>query len=239
MKKLLSITLAILMCLSLGLTLVSCDEIIEEVEALSDELGSEVQLPTEEATVGADGISKEEWQEAVAHDNFTNVTIEYELENSAGEKQHHIVKITEDKVYRKMTAMMGGEEFTHELCFTDENAKTQGKMFVDIFLSLLAERENFVYDMEAGVYNAPEKVSATVDTGEGYTANETMEKGQVKFAKDGSLEYFTCDLTEEAYEGATLLNTGKYAAKWTFKDYGKTEITAEEAAVADDIIPKE
>ena len=232
MKKLISIILAMLMCMSLGAALVSCDE-LEVPEATEGTDGTDgTEAPTEEATVGPEGITKEEWQEAIATDNFTNVTIEYVLDGADG-KQTHIVKITPDAVYRKMTADMGGEEFAQEICFTGEQAQIQGKMFIDIFLSLLAERENFVYDMENGVYNAPEEVSADVTAGEGYTAKETMKNGQVKFSKDGSLEIFTCELTEAVYGGDTLINSATYDVKWTFKDYGKTVITEEEAASAE------
>ena len=228
MKKLICAILAMILCLSIGFSLVSCDE--EELPEATD--GSEA--PTEEATVGPEGISKEEWQEAIANDNFTNVTIEYVLETANGEKQTHIVKITPNMVYRKMTATYGGEEYSQEYLFTEEEAQIQGKMFIDVFLSLLAERDNFVYDMENGVYNAPEEVSTTVDAGEGMTAKETMKKGQVKFSKNGTLEVFTCDLTETAYIDGELAHEDTYSAVWNFKNYGSTVITEEEAAIAKD-----
>ena len=220
MKKLISMILAMVLCLSLGCVLISC-----EVEELPE--------GTEEVTIGPDGISKEEWQDAIANDNFTNVTIEYVLEGPSGEKQSHIVKITPDQVYREVTGYMYDEEFSFAYLFEDENAQTQRKMFIDVFLSLLAERENFVYDMENGVYNAPEEVSVDVTAGEGYTAKETMKNGQVKFGKDGSLEVFTCELTEAAYSGEELLNSSTYNVTWTFKDYGKTEITEENVQLAE------
>lgn len=228
MKKLISIILALIMCASLGLALVSCDE----VELPEEADGSEA--PTEEATIGPDGISKEEWQEAIANDNFTNVTIEYVLENASGEKQTHIVKITPDMVYRKVTAHMDGEDYSFDYLFTEEEAQIQGKMFIDVFLSLLAERENFVYDMENGVYNAPDEVSTEISGGDGMTATETMRNGQVKFSKDGSLETFICELTEAAYIDGELANEATYNVTWTFKDYGKTEITEDEAKTEKD-----
>jgi hypothetical protein len=227
MKKLISMILALVLCMSLGCALVSCDE-----DALSE--GTDATNGTEEATVGPEGISKEEWQEAIANDNFTNVTIEYVLETAEGEKQSHIVRITPNMVYRKMTATLGGEEYSQEYLFTEEEAQIQGKMFVDVFLSLLAERDNFVYDMENGVYNAPEEVSTTVEAGEGMTAKETMKNGQVKFSKNGSLESFVCNLTETTYMNEQLVHEGIYSATWNFKNYGDTVITEEEAAIEKD-----
>jgi uncharacterized lipoprotein YehR (DUF1307 family) len=227
MKKLISMILALVLCMSLGCALVSCDE-----DALPE--GTDATNGTEEATVGPEGISKEEWQEAIANDNFTNVTIEYVLETAEGEKQSHIVKITPNMVYRKMTATLGGEEYSQEYLFTEEEAQIQGKMFVDVFLSLLAERDNFVYDMENGVYNAPEEVSTTVEAGEGMTAKETMKNGQVKFSKNGSLETFVCNLTEAAYMNEQIVHEDTYSATWTFKNYGDTVITEEEAAIEKD-----
>lgn len=229
MKKLISIILAILMCVSLGATLVAC---VEELPPEATEDTGTTEAPTEEATIGPEGISKEEWQQAIANDNFTNVTIEYVVEGENGDKQINIVKITPDEVYRKITSIMGNEEYTLEYLFTGEEAEIQANMFIDVFLSLLAERENFVYDMENGVYNAPEEVSTDVDGGEGMTATETMKNGQVKFSKNGSLEVFTCELTETVYFDGELMHSNTYDTTWNFKDYGKTVITEEEKASA-------
>ena len=258
MKKIVLLTLSLCLCLLLGLTLVACDETTTGAETATDttvatdtvvtdgatagetadetvgETAGETELPTEAvteaATVGVDGISKEEWQEAIATDNFTNVTIFYTLEGQGGDKQEQVVKITPEKVYRKVTAVMGGETFEQAICFVGEEAAMQGKMFIDVFLALLAERENFVYDYEAGIYNAPEKISTTIVAGPNMTANESVENGKVKFAADGTLEHFICDLTEAVYYGETLEHESTYAANWTFADYGKTVITEEEAA---------
>ena len=231
MKKLISIILVLIMCVSLGSSLVACDE-IELPETTEEATEGATEGATEEATVGPEGISKEDWQEAIANDNFTNVTIEYGLEVGDGKKQTHVVKITPDAVYRKMTTIVDGEEYTLEYLFTDEEAEIQAKMFIDTFLSLLSERENFVYDMENGVYNAPEEVSVDITGAEGMTATETMKNGQVKFGKDGSLEVFTCELTETVYFDGELMHSDTYNTTWTFKDYGHTVITEEEKASA-------
>ena len=232
MKKLILTIMAICVCLCIGLTLVSCDE-PGNTDGTTDTtdtttVENEDEDDDEVTTVGPDGISKEEWQDALAHNNFTNVTIYYTLQREDGAKQEHVVKINPDKVYRKVKMIDDGEEYTHDFCFTGEEGAVQAKAFIDIFLGLLAERDNFVYDFDAGIYNAPEEISVTAELGEGHTATETMKNGKVKFDAAGNLEYFTCDLTEAIKSGDVEYSSDSYAASWTFADYNKTVITEEE-----------
>ena len=248
MKKLILTILALCMCLSIGLALVSCDEpgntgetSAETGTESSSESDSENEnenenesatesdtAQSEVTTVGPEGISKEQWQDALAQNNFTNVTIYYTLVSTEGEKQEHVVKITPDKVYRKVTMTWGDETDTADICYTGEEAAQTAQMFINVFLGLLKERDNFVYDFDAGVYNAPEEVVATAVEQEGYTVTESMKNGKVKFDLYGNLEYFTCDLTESISHDDGDGYSLSCSASWTFADYNKTVITDKE-----------
>lgn len=249
MKRLILMLLALCVCLSLGLMLISCEEPgeggetsgktaetttadEEDDDADDDGTGTTAATTTqpEETTVGPEGISKEEWQDALAQNNFTNVTIYYTLKSETDGQQDHVVKITPDKVYRKVTMTMDGETDTMDICYSGEEAKETAQMFINVFLGLLKERENFVYDFDAGVYNAPNEVVATATEQEGYVVTESMKNGKVKFDAQGNLEYFICDLTEAINNGEEDTFSMTFAASWTFADYNKTVITAEEAA---------
>ena len=268
MKRLILTILALCICLSLGLMLISCEdtgnpdgssvstdtdtesgtENATDTDTGSDtgsatesdtvtetESGTDTTTQSEETTVGPEGISKEEWQDALAQNNFTNVTIYYTLKNTNGEQQDHVVKITPDKVYRKMTYSMGDEiGSSMDICLSGDEAKDTATLFVNVFLGLLAERDNFVYDFDTGVYNAPQEVTVTAVEEEGYVITESMKNGKVKFDRYGNLEYFTCDLTESiSYGDGDGGHSGTFAASWTFADYNKTVITDEEAAAED------
>ena len=112
MKKLILTLVALCVCLCIGLTLVSCDELgntdgttdttetttvkdnTDDDEDEDDNNGGNVtdgDESTEVTTVGPDGISKEEWQDALAQNNFTNVTIYYTLKVADGAKQEHVL----------------------------------------------------------------------------------------------------------------------------------------------------
>ncbi|MBE6694138.1 MAG: hypothetical protein E7589_05185 [Ruminococcaceae bacterium] len=248
MKKLLSIALAICMLVAFTATLTSCDESGQQTEQTTPassesttesatesdtESETKTETETETETEGPSDITKEEWQAAIADQKFDNVTIHYTL-TMDGESQAHIVKIADDMVYRKVTMTMFGEEFSQAICFTDEEGAEQREMFLIVFLSLLAEKDNFVFDPEEGVFKAPNEVTATVEgSEEGWSAHESMNDGKVKFSIEGNLEYFACTLTETTYIGEEELNSYTCDAMWTFSDYGKTVITEEEQAATD------
>ena len=61
-------------------------------------------------------------------------------------------------------------------------------MFLQVFLSLLADRDNFVYDAEQDAYLSPSTVNVTLDMGDGNKATEEMKDGKVTFDEKGNIE---------------------------------------------------
>lgn len=228
MKKALSLLLIAFILIA---TLASCNETTEQPSGESNE-------PTTQPTETEAGITKEEWQAAIADEKFDNVTILFDVDyvdgdNAVGAADHEqTLKICGGKVYR--TATMLGDTFS--MYFTDEMAVSQRKMFLDIFLALLAEKDNYEYDAETKTYVAPEKISVTVYPSEGTSDLVEMEEGVVKFDDNGRLVSFSCKLKETAtttYEGQTNTVTLPLSdTTWTFSNYGTTEITAEEIVAA-------
>ena len=199
MKKLLSILLAVCMCFSLCILFTSCDE--------DDPFA---------------GITKEVWEEYIAESNFENVTINYVFATEAQGTQTHVVKITEDKLYRAVSMVMGDQTYEDDVTFTGDEAASQRKLFIDIFLELLANRADYEYDEEKGVYKSPKPVVKNLEI-EGQTITETMTNGEVKFDSKGNLVYFTCHLVESTtWEGQTHETVGN--VEWHFSDFGTTVI---------------
>ena len=172
------------------------------------------------------GIDEDEWKDSIAEHKFDNVTISYTLV-SEEMTQENLVKIADDKVYRKNTTTMAGSEpMTFDLVFTGEEAVYEKDLFMTIFLNLLAERDNFVWNADEAAYLAPEKVTTSVDMSEiGYTATEEMTNGKVKFDANGMLEYFSCTLKETVYVNGELQATVTGDVVWSFSAYGTTVIT--------------
>ncbi len=174
-------------------------------------------------TYKKEGISEDEWNTAIADQKFDNVTVYYTLED-ASHNSEQLVMITEADVYRKaISTLKNGEISKAEKVFTGEEAQMQRDLFLGVFLALLAEKDNYVYDPVEKIYNAPEEVSARIERSETYYVIETLKGGKVKFGADGKLEYFTGELTETLYseegsEGYT------YDMTVTFSDYGTTVV---------------
>lgn len=181
------------------------------------------------------------WQAAIAEQKFENVTINYAVEmismkqnfngvlteeQVAGVHQDHIIKVTADKIYRKMTGNMPGSDTpsVHDNTFTGEQAVMQRKLFFETFFALLSEKDNFVYDAEEGVYIAPASVSVTIEQGEGSSVQETMTNGKLKIDANGNIEWFYCTLNEKMLSDGEIYTDGVANITWNFSNYGTTVI---------------
>lgn len=173
-------------------------------------------------------VEEEEWEAAVAEQKFDNVTIHYTFATEDQGTQTHVVKITENRVYRKVSATLSdGSMDTSEMTFGGEEAAQQREMFLSIFLSLLAEKENFTYDREEKAYIMPEEVQTKlpVDSeNEDYYVLETMRNGRVTFDGKGNVTSFNFWVSEATYEGENLLHESRGDITLTFSDYGTTVV---------------
>ena len=206
------------------------DEVTYECEvcgAIKDEGTDEDEADEDENLEVGVEVEEEEWEEAVADQKFDNVTINYTFATEDQGTQDHIVKITEDKVYRyaKITFTDGSgdeEEFT----FEGEDAAHQRDMFLSIFLSILAEKENFTYDVKQKAYIMPEEVKTTLPQNEdgSYYILETMRDGKVVFDAKGNVVSFSFWISEASYMDGELLHETVGDIVLGFSDYGTTVV---------------
>ncbi len=200
MKKLLSLLLVLCVCLSLCVAFTSCDN----------------------------GLSEEEWATAVAAASFTNYTLTYSANfvnedyPEASGQQNEIIKITQDKVYIAMT--LNGEVMVDHV-FTGEEANEQRASYQDIFLAVLKDFDNFVYDDETQTYSNPNPITVDI-TVSGATAHIVMTNGKVSFTEDGKLAKLTMSYTQSTtipVIGETITTTCD-SMTMVFSDYGTTVI---------------
>lgn len=163
-------------------------------------------------------VTKEQWDLAVIAEKFNNVTISYGFSHAQmGEVKAEIL-IAGDKTYKKMndSGLMVG--------YAGEQAKLQKDMVLDLFMGLIAKYESFTYNEQERVYTSTETVTTTVvDEISGYTSIETMTNGRVKFRSDYSIEWLTCDMTEDIYRNGEFQYSGQYNDMiFEFKDFGTT-----------------
>lgn len=210
MKKLLSLVLALALCASFTLALSSCTE--------------------EEAKEIFENLTKEEWQQALAAPNFENVTIRYEYTNE-GLLTKQIAKFTKDGVYRKMESFDAEGKATgeHDIYCEGEEATQQRNLFLQTFLAIVEDRDNFEYNETTKLYTA-KNAEARIDQADGIYLTEKMKDGKLAFNKDGNVDTFECNLTESIYMANELKQSINIDVTWTFSNYGTTVITAEEKA---------
>lgn len=174
-------------------------------------------------------VEEEEWEAAVADQKFDNVTIHYTYVTEDMGTQVHVVKITETKVYRSATMISpdGSDEDMYDFTCEGEEAKQQRDLFLAIFLSLLAEKENFTYDREEKAYIMPEEVKTDLPRdleGEEYHLLETMRDGRVTFDGAGNVTSFVFWLSEAVYKGEVLERETRGTITLNFSDYGTTVV---------------
>ena len=269
MKKLISLSLALVLILSLCAVLTSCEEHVCEFkeewkadqtyhwhECIGDnclETAGKAEHEWDEGTLNGESedetaadmtytckvcgttkgesvalegaVAEEQWEAAVADQKFDNVTIHYTFDTESDGKQEHVVKITENKVYRSIKTIIENEEISSdELLFEGEEAAQQRDMFLAIFLSLLAEKENFAYDLALKAYKMPEEVQTRLEQGSYYIL-ETMRDGVVTFDAKGNVTSFVFWISEAVYDGADeMQHESKGTITLNFSDYGTTVV---------------
>jgi hypothetical protein len=172
-------------------------------------------------------VEEEEWEAAVAEQKFDNVTIHYTFISEDQGTQNHVVKITENKVYRSVkTPLPDGDTNNFETTFEGEEAKNQREMFLTMFLSLLAEKENFKYDPEEKAYIMPKEVQTKLSDPEDESryVMETMRNGRVVFDAKGNVTSFTFWVNEASYRNDKLIDEVSGDITVQFSDYGTTVV---------------
>ena len=119
-------------------------------------------------------------------------------------------------------------EFT--LVYDGEVAESQKIQNSHLFLFILREYDNFVYDADTNTYIIPETVvmeDVVKSIGEGGKMFDVevrieIREAVVTFTDDGMLSTFTCDYTQTMYMDQTITTSGQ--TTWTFSDFGTTVI---------------
>ena len=254
MKKLISIILAISMCISVGVMITSCDnnddtspkETSAQTEAHVHTWGDGVVTvePTVEKsgemtftcnscggtkteTIEFDGVGEENWNTMIAPPSFEN----YTFRQFGNIRQGDSIEMYQDALIKitkdEMTVHMTSPTDVL-LSFVDEEYEMQKGSYEHIFMALLAEYDNYEYDAEAGVYKNPAPVTVNIDMElYGITLTVVMQNGEVTLAEDGKLAKFMCDYTQTTAmdNGDAVVSSARLT--WEFYDYGSTVIDAE------------
>lgn len=209
MKRVLSLLLVLSLCAAALLAFSACD--------LSDA----------EKKLGE--LNEEEWEEAFAPANFENVTVRYEYILGTN-LQKQVMKMTDEGVYRSIEFYnKENNELLNKLAnfFEGTTADMQRTLFLQTFLGIVEDKENFEYDETEKVYKADD-VEIRIDQAEGIYVVENIKNGKLTFNEDGTVKNFVCTLTESQYMNGEQKESVTTDVTWTFSDYETTKITAEE-----------
>ena len=165
-------------------------------------------------------VTKEQWNLAVIAEKFNNVTINYGFfQTETGEVKTELL-IAGDKVLKTMNAA------NLVVGYAGEQAENQKSIVLDLFIGLIEKYENFTFDEQESVYISTDTITTTVtDEVSGYTVVETLTNGKVKFNSDYTIEWLSCDMTEEIFVNGQPLRVSNYDDMlFTFKDFGTTVV---------------
>ena len=258
MKNLLLKLMAVLICFSLLSAFVACNKGPEGTEQDGsgsgnggneapgngdDETPGDDEVPGEsgdEETPGESGgetaeevVSEEKWNAMVSAANFENYSFVFSgitstymdgrlvVENEDVRSTYHV---TENAV-----EMIVDDE---SIIIYDEDAAQQKDELSCLFLAILSEYDNFVYDAEKCVYTIDDaviEVEVTVIV-DGTPAPEKtpmrveVKNGEATVSRDGKVVKLVCDYTQSLTQmGYEITITG--ATEWVFYDYGTTVIS--------------
>ena len=166
-------------------------------------------------------MNAEKWEEMLSAPSFENYTL-YSKATIMGTEQENTVKFANGKV--AMDFVLDGELIP--LVYDGDEAAEIKDDYEEIFLALLADFDNFVYDETDKVYKNDGSVSVTITStveDQTITADITMTGGIVTIDGNGNLVQFDCDYTQTTTtpEGPITITTDMHME---FSNYGTTVI---------------
>lgn len=250
MKKALSLFLATIACLSVGMAFTACGESneasspeastpIESTPAQSSPTQSEPEssTPTEEEVFT--GITEEEWNAAIApisFENYTMVADGYVKQNDGTEmQQYNVIKMTENRMtvdmtatlYKKLGVTLETPEVMNVLFDFYENPdefEAQKNAQEQVFLALLADYKNYQWNAEKQAYVCTQPFTVEIYMAVYDTSvSILMTNGSLYLTNNGKVDKFVCDYTQTmVMPGETMVVDTNFT--WTFSDYGTTVI---------------
>ena len=249
MKNLLLKLMAVLICFSLLSAFVACNKGPEGTEqdgSGSDNGGNEApgngddETPGDDEVPGESGgetaeevVSEEKWNAMVSAANFENYSFVFSGITSTYMDGRLVVEDEDVRstyhVTENAVEMIVEDE---SIIIYDEDAAQQKDELSRLFLAILSEYDNFVYDAEKCVYTIDDaviEVEVTVIV-DGTPAPEKtplrveVKNGEATVSRDGKVVKLVCDYTQSLTQmGYEITITG--ATEWVFYDYGTTVIS--------------
>ena len=194
MKKLLSLLLAVCLCLSVGVLLASCDDAPDGKES--------------EAT----GVTKEQWDLAVQKSTFNNVTLSYTAtfsSDNVSSKGPHTVEIKLD----------GFDAEKNDKVLELKDAVDARYLCTDAVVAMATDFDKYRYNAEKDCYEAIDGISYTVNVMNEYVATIIPTNVSIKLDESLRIAEISCHMVQSIAGMELILD-----AVFTFSDYGTTVV---------------
>ena len=199
MKKLLSLLLALCMVLSLGVVLASCG---------GDDDGSSKK------DKNLSPISKEEWNEIIASDNFKNFTFKYTATFS---DQHQY-----DEPATGVLALANGKLSYNGEIQSSQAAEAAQTWYIDSALAIVNNFDDFVYDEKNNCYTTDKTIRYNVNIHD-YNAKIEATNVVVEFDSDKNIAKISCDMLQKYEENGQPAELSLKVV-FEFYNYGTTVV---------------
>lgn len=192
-----------------------------------------------------ESVSRPTWEAMLSAAKFENYTLSLEgamtvMQNGESVGENNVketVKVTADKMLVEMYAEVEDSSASDKetILLEGDVARAQKLQYEQIFLALLSDYDNFIYDAASGTYKVANTVSMdivlkAVSLSEDGTITDVfdlpavieMREATVELSADGSLVKLVCDYSQKMELGAFTETSG--ITTWTFSNYGTTVI---------------
>ncbi len=164
------------------------------------------------------GVDEKTWAEMISAETFENYTLVEKMFVVEEGETDVTVKFTKDKVSFKMHSS------DEPILMEGEEAKMQKGTYEQVYLALLADYENFVYDAERDLFVNNGTVTVEIDMLlYDVSAVIVMKNAEIVLTDDYKIASFACEFTQ-----TTTTPRGTHTITvdsiWTFSDYGTTVI---------------
>ena len=196
-------------------------------------------------SVAFEGISENKWDSMISDTAFENYTFTTEGKmtvSATGQQttvsdQKSTVKIADDKIEIILYAeeASGSASDGVSMKFDGELAEAMKSQYMQIFMIVLKDYENFEYNAESNTYKIEETLTVSDDMigvaghGESFTTFTIptvieIRNAEATLSDDGKILKLVCDYSQTMDTGNGTFTTTSGITTWTFSDYGTTVI---------------
>ena len=220
--------LALILCLCAIFALTSCDMLIDYVEQYLPLEDTNIENDKSNENADTDGtignsdaielpITSSQWDEAIAIENFSNITFAIEVRYPDKEPYPILCKIDGDR------AAYSEGSYAEEIV-DKETRDAIYTIYISTVLSIVESFDNFTYDAKSGLFTSDDDIVYNVTVMD-YDATITASNTKVKVDTDKNIAEISCGMKHEFIENGKP-DSLEFDVVFSFYNYGTTVVGA-------------